>query len=190
MINHDALIYFSERERGNFAGMSKWFKGIGLAILVAGILAVILPYMAALTLEILLGIILLITGIMHLVHALQVRKWRSITWEVVIAVLFLLTGILFLVYPFSGVVALTIVLGVFFLIQGGFKIPLALSWRPRIGWGWILASGIISAILGLVVLVGLPGTAVWAIGLILGIDLIFTGLTLMTLGSKMKVLKG
>ncbi|MCF8107178.1 MAG: DUF308 domain-containing protein [Desulfohalobiaceae bacterium] len=79
MVNQDALIYFSDQERGDFAGMSKWFKGIGLAILAAGILAVILFYAAALTLEILLGIVLLITGIMHLAHALQVRKWRSIT---------------------------------------------------------------------------------------------------------------
>ncbi len=182
----EAVIYFSDREQRDFNGMSKWFKGIGLAIGIMGILAVILPYAATLTVEILLGIVLVMVGIMHLAHVFQVRKWRSITWEVLASVLFLLAGILFLAYPFSGALALTILLGVFFLIHGGFKIPLALSWKPRPGWGWILTSGIISAALGLVVIAGLPGTAVWVIGLILGIDLIFTGMTLTALGIKLK----
>ena len=145
-----------------------------------------LPYVATLTINILVGVVLLLTGILHLAHAIQVRKWRSITWEVLVAVLFLLIGILFLVYPAGGIVALTILLGIFFLVYAAFKIPLALSWKPRPGWGWLLTSGILSALLGLLVLIGLPGTAAWAIGLILGIDLIFSGITLLALSSKMK----
>ncbi len=186
MQQQSAVMYFSERERSDFPGMSKWFKGIGIAVLIMGILAVILPYVATLTINILVGIVLLITGILHLAHAIQVRKWRSITWEVLVAVLFLLIGILFLVYPAGGIVALTILLGIFFLVYAAFKIPLAMSWKPRPGWGWLLISGILSALLGLLVLIGLPGTATWAIGLILGIDLIFSGITLLALGSKMK----
>jgi uncharacterized membrane protein HdeD (DUF308 family) len=144
--------------------------------------------MATLTVEILVGVILIVSAIMHATHAFQVRRWRNITWEAVFAVLFFITGILFLVYPFSGMMALTILLGLFFLIYGGFKIPLALSWKPRPGWGWIMTSGILTVILGLILIIGLPGTAVWAIGLILGIDLIFTGATLLALGSKLKSL--
>jgi uncharacterized membrane protein HdeD (DUF308 family) len=170
--------------------MSKWFRWIGLALLVIGILAVILPYVAALTVNILVGIVLLIAGVLHLAHVMQVRKWRSVTWEGLLSILFLLVGILFLAYPFSGILALTIVLSLFFLLHAGFKIPLAMNWKPRPGWGWFLSSGILSAILGLLILLGLPGSAVWAIGLILGIDLLFTGVTLLALGSKMKGLAG
>jgi uncharacterized membrane protein HdeD (DUF308 family) len=123
---------------------------------------------------------------MYLAHAFQVRKWRNITWEVLTAALFFLTGILFLANPFSGALALTVLLGLFFLIHGSFKVLFAMAWRHRPGWGWILASGSLSLILGIMVILGLPGTAVWFIGLILGIDLIFTGITSMTLGSKLK----
>jgi uncharacterized membrane protein HdeD (DUF308 family) len=142
--------------------------------------------MATLAVEMLAGIVLLVAGIMYLAHAFQVRKWRKITWEVFTAALFLLTGILFLAHPFSGALALTVLLGFFFLIHGGFKTLFALAWRHRPGWGWILASGILSFILGIIVITGLPGTAVWFVGLILGIDLIFTGIISMTLGTKLK----
>jgi uncharacterized membrane protein HdeD (DUF308 family) len=151
-----------------------------------GILAVILPHIATLAVQIFVGIILIISGIMYIAHALQVRKWRNILWEIFTAVLFLLTGILFLSYPFSGALAMTILLGIFFLIHGSLKIPLALAWRRRPGWGWILASAIFSIMLGIMVILGLPGTAVWLIGLLLGIDLIFAGLSSIALGSKLK----
>jgi uncharacterized membrane protein HdeD (DUF308 family) len=81
-------------------------------------------------------------------------------------------------------------LGVFFLIHGGFKLALTSAWRRRPGWGWLAASAVISVLLGILVLAGLPGTAAWAIGLILGVDLLFTGVTLLILGFKLKQAAG
>jgi len=186
MNSQNVMIHFSEQERENLTDMSRWFKGIGIAVLTIGILAVILPHIATLAVEILVGIVLIVGGVMYLAHAFQVSKWHNITWEVFTAALFLLTGILFLANPFSGALALTVLLGLFFLIHGGFKVLFAMAWRRRPGWGWILASGSLSLILGIMVILGLPGTAVWLIGLILGIDLIFTGITSMNLGYKLK----
>ncbi len=190
MNNENVIVYFSEREQMDFDGIAGWFRGAGIAFLVVGLLAVILPHVATLTVQFLIGLILLVSGITHMAHALQARKWRNVTWEVLVAALFLGGGILFMAYPAGGAAALTILLGFFFLILGGFKIPVALAWRRRPGWGWIMASGILSATLGLVILLGLPGTAAWVIGLLLGIDLIFTGVTLMTLSARMKSLSG
>lgn len=186
MSNQSIVIHYSEREQGDLSGMSRWFKGVGLAVLLAGILAAALPQIATLTVELLVGAVLLFTGVMHLVHAFQVSRWRSTTWEMLLAAIFLLAAAVFLLYPFSGALALTLLLGFFFLIHGGFKIPLALALRQRPGWGWMLASGILSIILGMLLLIGLPGTALWVIGLILGVDLIFTGITLMIIGAKVK----
>jgi uncharacterized membrane protein HdeD (DUF308 family) len=186
-MNHqNVIVYFSDQERVGLPGMSRWFKVIGIAMLIMGIMAVILPHVATLAVGILVGLVLLLAGIIYLAYALELRKWRNITGEVFLSALFLLAGILFLTHPFSGSLALTILLAFFFLIHGGFKIPFALAWRYRPGWGWILTSGIISVMLGIIVMIGLPGTALWTIGLILGIDLIFTGVTLLTLGSKLK----
>ncbi len=190
MNNENVIVYFSEREQTNFDGMVGWFKTVGIILLVVGLLAVILSHIATLTVQVFIGLILLISGITHMAHALQARKWRNVTWEMLVAALFLVGGILFMVYPLGGAVALTLLLGFFFLILGGFKIPFALAWRRRPGWGWIMASGILSAMLGLVILFGLPGTAAWVIGLLLGIDLIFSGVTLMTLSAKMKSVSG
>lgn len=184
------VINFSERERSDFNGMSKCFMGIGLALFIIGVLAVITPHIATLALEILVGALLIISGVAYLAHAFQLRKWRNITWELVLAFLFMLSGLLFLGYPFSGALLLTIILGFFFLIHGGMKIPMAFTWRPRPGWEWVLISGVLSILLGLIIIVALPGAAVWLIGLILGIDLIFTGVTLIALGWKLKGLTG
>lgn len=186
----DILVHFSERERNDLAQMAKWFRGIGAAMLILGILAVILPHMATLTVQILVAVILLVSGAMHLAHAFYVRRWRSVTWEVLVAVVFLFTGLLFSAYPLSGIFALTLLLGGFFLIVGVLKTQAALSWRRRPGWILLLAAGLLSMLLGILLILGLPGTAVWAIGLILGIDLVVSGIALWTLGSRVRALVG
>jgi uncharacterized membrane protein HdeD (DUF308 family) len=186
MSDQGVIIYFSDRERLDLAGMSKWFRGLGLALLLLGVLAVVLPYFAALSVEIIVGLVLLLAGAVHLVHVFQSRRWRRVTWEIILTLLFILAGVFFLAYPFRGLLTLTILLGVFFLIHGGFTFIFAMGWKPRPGWGWMLTGGIISVFLGIIVITGLPGTAGWVIGLILGLDLFFTGLTMLILGSDVK----
>lgn len=186
MDHQELILCFTDREKRDFVGMSRWFRGIGFAVLAIGLLAVILPHIATITVQILVAVILILSGILNMAHALTIRKWRSVTWEFLLAILFLLTGILFVVYPMSGAFALTLMLGIFFVILGVFKIQSAMAWRRRPGWIWVLTSGILSIILGIIVLTGLPGTALWTIGLILGIDLVFSGITLIALGSAVK----
>ena len=98
--------------------MARWFKIIGAAMLIIGLLAVILPHIATLTVQILIGVILLVAGVLNGAHALTIRKWRSVTWEMLLTALFLIAGLLFITYPMSGAFALTVILGIFFLILG------------------------------------------------------------------------
>lgn len=179
-------LYFTDREQKDFSGMSRWFRNIGIALFVIGLLAVILPHIATMTVQILVAAILLLAGVLQIAHAVSLRKWRPVFWEVLFAVLFLLTGILFLASPMSGAFALTLMLGIFFLILGVFKIQSALVWRQRPGWGWMFTNGVLSLILGFFVIAGLPGTAGWVIGLILGIDLTFSGITAMIIANRLK----
>mgnify|MGYP006303247357 CR=1 FL=1 len=185
MESQTLTVCFSEPERSNLASMAKWFKITGAAMLVIGLLAVILPHIATLTVQLLIGVVLLVAGILNAAHALTLRKWRAVTWEALLSVLFLITGILFIVSPMSGAFALTLILGFFFLFIGVLKIQSALAWRERPGWGWILFSGALSILLGIIIIIELPGTALWAIGLILGIDLIFSGIALIIVGSRL-----
>jgi uncharacterized membrane protein HdeD (DUF308 family) len=188
MDNQNFVIYFSEKEKNGLSGMARWLKGVGTALLLLGILSIVMPYIGTLTVNILVAFVLLVSGGMHLVYALNMRKWRTTTWEILTALVFLITGALFAVYPQSGAFALTLLLGVFFMIIGLFKIMLAMAWRMRPGWGMIVAAGILSILLGLLMIGGLPATAAWAIGLIMGIELVFTGATLIALGVKVKTL--
>ncbi len=185
MDNQNVIEYFSEQEVNGLSSMAKWFKGIGFVILVLGMLSVLLPHIGTLTVNLLVASILLFTGAIHLIHVFTMRKWRTMTWETLLGIIFIFSGILFAAYPWSGALALTLLLGLFFLIIGTFKILLALSWRWRPGWGWIMATGFLSILLGLLVVMGLPATAAWVIGLILGLDLIFSGITLIALGVMM-----
>jgi uncharacterized membrane protein HdeD (DUF308 family) len=185
MDSQSLTVCFTEMERSNLRSMAGWFKIIGVAMLIVGLLAVILPHIATLTVQILIGIILLIAGILNAAHALTIRKWRAVTWEMLLTLLFLIAGILFITYPMSGAFALTVILGFFFLILGILKIQSALAWRERPGWGWLLISGLVSILLGIIIILGLPGTALWAIGLILGIDLVFSGVALTAVGSRL-----
>lgn len=190
MNSQELTIYFTDQEQKDFVNMSKWFRGMGIGILIIGILAVILPYIATLTVQMMIAVILILSGILHMAHAFTIRKWRNITWEALLAVLFLFTGLLFVAFPMSGAFALTLMLGLFFLILGIIQIQTTLAWRPRPGWGWLLTGGTLSIILGIIVIMGLPGTALWSIGLILGIDLIFSGFTLIMIGNNLKNLSG
>lgn len=188
MNSQNVIIYFSESEQKGLTGMARWLKGVGTGLSLLGLLSIVVPYIATLTVNILVAVVLLVSGGMHLTYALRMRKWRATTWELPTALVFLVTGFLFAVYPQSGAFALTVFLGVFFMILGLFKIMLALAWRMRPGWGMIVLAGTLSMLLGLLMIGGLPATAAWAIGLILGIDLVFTGATLIALGIKVKTL--
>lgn len=185
MNTQSLTVCFTEPERSNLGAMAKWFKIIGVAMLIIGLLAVILPHIATITVQILIGVVLLISGILNMAHAITIRKWRSVTWEFLLSVLFLITGLAFIIYPISGAFALTLILSLFFLILGILKFQSSLAWRERPGWVWILFSGLLSILLGVIIIMGLPGTALWAIGLILGIDLIFSGIVLIIVGSRL-----
>jgi len=140
-----------------------WFIGLGIGLVVLGIFAVTVPLIATFAVESLIGILFIIGGIMMIVHAFKWRKKHSFITDTIIGVIYVAAGLLFLAYPVHGV----------------FKIIHALRMRQESRWGWVLFSGILSLVLGILLLAGLPLTAFWAPGLIVGIDLIFTGSSLL-----------
>ena len=111
---------------------------------------------------------------------------RKFLMDFVLSLLYLLSGLLLLAYPLTGVFTLTLFLAAFFLAEGVFKLIHAFRMRPAARWGWIVFSGVISLILGFLVLAGLPLTAFWAIGLVVGIDLIFGGWSIIMLSMAVR----
>jgi uncharacterized membrane protein HdeD (DUF308 family) len=111
------------------------------------------------------------------------RQLPGFWWSLLSALLAIITGIALLAWPFGGVLSLTLVLAVFFVIEGAASIMYALDHRREFTgrWGWMLASGVIDLLLAMLILIGFPGTASWAIGLLVGINMLMGGTALMAM---------
>ena len=157
----------------------------GIVLLVLGALAIIVPEIASLAVAIFLGWLLLIGGAVGLVTTLMMRQAPGFTWSLISAILGIVAGGILILWPSGAVVSLTVLMILFFWIEGVVSILYALDHRRQLSgrWGWMLFSGVIDLILGLIIIVGLPGSAAWAIGLLLGINLIFGGAALISMAT-------
>lgn len=155
------------------------FEGILLVVL--GLLAILVPQIASLAVTILLGWLFLISGVFGLVASFYARQAPGFWWSLLSAVLALVVGLALLAAPIAGVLSLTYVLIAFFFLEGVASIMYAIEHRRELtgGWMWMLASGIVTLALGVIILAGLPGSAAWALGLLVGIDMVFGGSALM-----------
>lgn len=158
-----------------------WFIGLGVALLIAGFAALLFPLVASIAAKVMIGWLMLIAGAATLWHAFQTRDWSSTLWNAAIGVLSLAAGVYLAFFPLAGLVGLTLILGATFVAQGIFEGMMAMQNRSRSGWGWVMASGAVTLLLGLILLFGLPGTAVWALGLMVGIHFITSGAALLAL---------
>ncbi|WP_172292221.1 HdeD family acid-resistance protein [Pseudoruegeria sp. HB172150] len=159
----------------------RWFTGLGVVLLILGIIALIFPLAVGITLKVLFGWILIVAGAINLWHAFQTRTWGSTIWNAIIALISLAAGVYLAFFPMTGLIAITFVLGLTFAAQGVFECIMAFQNRKTRGWGWLLASGLASVVIGLLLLLGLPGTAQWAIGVLVGIHFVTSGLSLILL---------
>ena len=158
-----------------------WLLAVGILMIILGVFAIGAPVVATIAVQLMLGWILVLGGIAQGIHAFMVQGWGGFLLELLSALLYLVIGLLLLVNPVEGALALTIVLAVFLIVEGIFKIVMAWRVRDHQGWGWLLASGILSLILGLLIWAEWPSSALWVIGLLVGIQLLFTGWSLVML---------
>jgi uncharacterized membrane protein HdeD (DUF308 family) len=162
----------------------------GIVLIILGSLAVLLPALASLAATIFFGWILLLSGVMGLISTLRARQAPGFGWSLFSAITGIVAGVVLLAMPVQGTFSLTAVLIAFLFVEGLVSILYALEHRKSASgrWGWMVASGAVDIILGVILLAGLPGTAMWALGLVVGINMIFGGwaLTLMALHARSK----
>jgi len=155
----------------------------GVVLLVLGATAIGLPPLATLAATIIIGWLFLVSGVMGLITTFMMRQAPGFWWSLISAVLGVVVGTLLLASPLSGAVSLTIVLVVFFVIEGVASIMFALDHKRELSgkWGWMLVSGIVDLVLAAMIVGGLPSTAAWAIGLLVGINMVFGGSALIAM---------
>jgi uncharacterized membrane protein HdeD (DUF308 family) len=149
----------------------------GVVLIVLGMAAIIVPVIATLAFTLVIGWLFLISGGVGLVTTFWMRNAPGFWWSLVSAVIALAAGIVLILWPISGTVSLTLVLIAFFFIEGVATIMYAVQHRAQLShrWGWMLASGIVDLILAGIIFAGLPETATWALGLLVGINMLFGG---------------
>jgi uncharacterized membrane protein HdeD (DUF308 family) len=156
-----------------FSNSNLW---IGVLLIVLGIGAVILPNVTTIVAETWIAIILASAGASKVFYAIQTRS-EGFIWKLLLGVLYIATGIMLFVYPLTGVLSLTLLLGSFLLAEGVFELILAFQLRPRQNWGWVLADGIITLLLGGLVWFEWPFDAPWLIGVLVGVSVLSTGIS-------------
>ena len=158
----------------------KAFLFEGILLVVLGLAAMILPPLASLAVTIFLGWMFLISGAAGLALTFWARQMPGFWWSLVSAALALAVGIILLAQPVQGTLTLTIVVGVYFLAEGVATIMYALEHRRELSerWSWLLIAGLMDIVIAFFIIAGLPGSAEWAIGLLVGINLLFGGTTL------------
>jgi uncharacterized membrane protein HdeD (DUF308 family) len=152
----------------------------GILLTICGVAAILLPLLASLTITILLGWLLILTGATALALTFWARQLPGFWWSLLSAVVALFAGVVLLVWPLQGTVTLTLIVGAYFLAEGVVTIMYALEHRRELSerWGWLFAAGLADLLVAAVIISGFPGTAAWAIGLLVGLNLLFGGASL------------
>src|SRR5271169_2456621 len=163
------------------AGLSKLGSGRSIVwailLIVFGFLAIVLPLASSIGVVILVAWLIIFSGGSQFIYAFQSKGVGHILWKLLVAILYLIVGIYFLLNPLLGVAAFTLALAIFFVLEGVFDLVAYFQSRHLPGSVWILFDGIVTLILGLLVWRQWPSSSLWVIGTLVGISMIFTGMT-------------
>jgi uncharacterized membrane protein HdeD (DUF308 family) len=163
-----------------------WLLALGIVQIVLGVLAIGAPMVATLALAVFLGWLFIFSGVVHGFHAMQVRGWSGFLLHLLGAALYVVAGAILVTYPLGGALTLTLVLAAFFVVEGVSRTLLGLRVRPMQGWWTFLLGGIAGVVLGILIWSEWPGSALWAVGLLVGINLLFSGFSLTSLAMALR----
>ncbi len=160
-----------------------WLIVLGVAMLCVGLCAIAFPLMSTLAVEAFVGVALVVGGIVTAIQAFAEKAWKGFIWLLAIGVLNGLAGLVLLLDPFGGVLALTLALGTVFLAEGVLRIVIAIWLRHERSVAFMIASGAMAILLGGLILTGIVnGSSLVLLGVLAGLNLIFAGVSLMSLG--------
>lgn len=169
---------FSSRLREDLRGALGWAIALGSLIMLTGVLAIVRPYVAAIAAAILVGWIFFFSGAFRLVYAIQTQREGRFVLKLLSGLLYLFAGVSLIIRPISGSILIALLVGIAIALKGCLQVILALEIRPRSGWFWMLLSGILGVVLGIIVWTQGAKTSAVVLGLIFGLELLFDGLSI------------
>src|SRR5260370_10766050 len=172
----------SPSARSGTGSMMVW----GIVMLICGIAAIALPWASGIGVVIVIGWVLLFSAVSHLIFAFHTHGIGGVLWQILLALVYGAAGVFMLMNPLAGLVTLTLVLAIFLLIEAALETALYFQLRRAITASWILLDPIFALILAILIWSQWPSSALWFIGTIIGISLIFSGVSRLSLASAMR----
>jgi uncharacterized membrane protein HdeD (DUF308 family) len=154
---------------------SSWSLALGILLVIAGVVALLFPAMAAVAASLYIGWFALIAGAIAIAVAIRTRAEPELGWRLFMGVVYVALGLLLVANPVAGAVSLALFVGAMMAVLGVVEIMLALRIRPRRGWGWLLANGILSLVLAILIAIGWPLGSLVLIGYLVGFQIVTCG---------------
>jgi uncharacterized membrane protein HdeD (DUF308 family) len=169
---------------------NKASKIVGILLIIAGLLAIFVPWIAGIAITAIVGWILLVAGFAHLLYGWHARSTGGIAWQIVIGILYLFVGFYLIFHPSRGLVTLTLLLACYFVVEGILELGMYFRLRRSHHAGWFLWDGLITLLLGILIWAHWPFSSVWVLGTIVGISLLISGFARLSFRSDRPILGG
>jgi uncharacterized membrane protein HdeD (DUF308 family) len=165
---------------------SGWIVALGVVYIVAGLIALGSVVFATVVTVFVVGIMMLIAGVAEVINAFQIKTWGKFLLWLLLGVLYIIAGFFTFENPLLAAAVLTLLLGFTLVVSGIMRIVLGFSMKGGTPWGWVVVSGLITLLLGVVILVHWPVSGLYILGLFLGIDLVIAGVSWISVGFGLK----
>lgn len=163
-----------------------WIIALGIVSLIAGFVALGSVVLATLAAVVVVGAMMIVSGVTEIINAFRVKAWsKSLLWGL-LGALYVVAGVIVLNNPFVAAKLLTLILAGAMLASGAMRIYLAFQMKEGSPWVWVAFSGVMTILLGAVLLAGWPISGFYALGMLLGVDLIFSGMGWLAMGLALK----
>jgi len=172
-------------ERMGIAPDQNWRvpAGSGIVLALLGLLAIVFPFVTGVSLSLLLGAVLVVAGVAHAVHAFSAPGWTGSAVQAILAVVYVVAGIIFFANPVFGLATLTLLVIAYLFVGGLVELVVGLGMPREANGLWIAASGAVGILLAGLLWVGFPSTALWAVGTLFGVNLLISGVAMLSVGS-------
>ena len=154
-----------------------WSITLSVLMIVAGFLAIVIPPVAGIAVTILVGWLLVFSGVMHFVYAWHTRGTGPIIWEILVGLAYTFVGGYMLFHPLLGMVGLTLALAIYLFAEAVLEFILGFQLRPRRSSGWLFVDGVITLILAVMIWRTWPFSTAWALGILVGVSMLFSGIS-------------
>ena len=163
-----------------------WFVALGILMIVAGVIALGSLLMATIVSVLWVGAMMVVSGAFEIIHGFQMKLWSRFFLWIAIGALYVVAGLLVFANPLLAAGVLTLLLGFGLIVAGVVRIYLAMQMKTGSAWGWVVLSGVITLLLGIVLVVQWPLSSAYALGIFLGVDLVFDGVGWLGMGLALK----